>query len=312
MRVYRLHIRPKGGLADPVRSFAYCLREHVLGVGWQVEPPAGATLTWEQYEALAIQEHGSADLSRVRFLHDHVRPDDLVWTRDMNGRYYLGRVRSPWEYFDTPDGRDADIANVVRCEIRPIPHADDVPGKIVACFRPTRAIQSIVDPTVVLYSQLLWNQLAGEDKYTVELAPHHNLFSYLDAETTEDVIFIYLQLQGWIVVPNSRKADTMAYEFVAINPASHERAVVQVKTGNTPLDASLWSSFREKVFLFQTNGIYRGASAANVVMIAPDTIEQFMRKNLEVMPRAVQRWIAYARGGTTPNELLQRTGCAGR
>jgi hypothetical protein len=101
-----------------------------------------------------------------------------------------------------------------------------------------------------------------------------------------------------IVVPNSRKADTMAYEFVAINRASYERAVVQVKTDNTPLDASVWISFRDKVFLFQANGVYRGATAANVVMIEPQTIEEFIRKNQDVMPHAVQRWIVYARGGT--------------
>jgi hypothetical protein len=64
MRVYRLHIRPKGGLADPVRSFEYCLREQVLGVGWRVDPPAGAALTWQQYEALAIRKHGSDSRSQ--------------------------------------------------------------------------------------------------------------------------------------------------------------------------------------------------------------------------------------------------------
>jgi hypothetical protein len=29
-------------------SFAYCLREGVLGVGWQVTPPSAAPLTWKR------------------------------------------------------------------------------------------------------------------------------------------------------------------------------------------------------------------------------------------------------------------------
>jgi hypothetical protein len=35
MTVFRIHIRPKGGLAKPKISFAYCLKENVLGMGWQ-------------------------------------------------------------------------------------------------------------------------------------------------------------------------------------------------------------------------------------------------------------------------------------
>jgi hypothetical protein len=43
--VFRLHIRPGGGLDNPVFSFAYCLREEILGVGWQVIPPEGGPIT---------------------------------------------------------------------------------------------------------------------------------------------------------------------------------------------------------------------------------------------------------------------------
>src|SRR5437016_11372088 len=118
MSVFRLHIRPSGGLGDPAVSFAYCLREGVLGVGWQVEPAPGTPLTWEAYERLAADAHGPGELSRVRYLHDHVKPKDLIWSRDTDGRYYLAKVDPSsrhsrnsglaWEYFDTPGGRDAD------------------------------------------------------------------------------------------------------------------------------------------------------------------------------------------------------------
>jgi hypothetical protein len=258
-----------------------------------VYPESGVELTWQEYEGLATHEHGK-DLSRVRFLHDNVRPDDLIWTRDTSGKYYLARVRSPWEYLDTADGRDADIVNVVRCRILEIPHVDDVPGKVVASFRPTRTIQSIVDPTTVIYSQILWNQLAADDeKYTLPSVHRHNIYAYLNAETTEDVIFIYLQVQGWIVLPHSRKTDTMGYEFAAIRRDPPERALVQVKTGNTPLDTACWGTFRERVFLFQANEIYHGTPTPNVSTISPATIEEFMRGNVEIMPGAVQRWIRF-------------------
>jgi hypothetical protein len=303
--VFRLHIRPSGGLGDPAVSFAYCLREGVLGLGWQVEPPSGAVLTWEIYERLAADAHGLGELSRVRYLHDNVKPMDLIWSRDTDGKYYLAKVARPrhgsmdsglaWEYLDTPGGRDADIVNVVRCRILPVPKADDVPGKIVACFRPRRAIQSIADETAVLYSRLLWNQLAEAEEYSLPDLHRCDIFSFLDAETTEDVVFIYLQCQGWIVVPNSRMADTMRYEFVAIHRETQERALVQVKSGNTPLETDTWSRFPEKVFLFQAHGIYTGICASNVVPLDPQAIEEFMETHFGLMPRAVQRWIEFVR-----------------
>jgi hypothetical protein len=87
-----------------------------------------------------------------------------------------------------------DIVNVVRYRILPVPLSDDVPEKIVACFRPSKAIQSLVDETAVLYSQLLWNQITGSREYGLPDVKC-DIFSFLDAETTEDVVFIYLQCQ---------------------------------------------------------------------------------------------------------------------
>ena len=58
MRVYRLHIRPSGGLGDPVFSFAHCLKEKALGVGWGI-PARSRALTWEAYEKTGSKTYGS-------------------------------------------------------------------------------------------------------------------------------------------------------------------------------------------------------------------------------------------------------------
>ena len=283
-------------------SFAYCLKEQVLGVGWQV-PTRSKTLSWEAYEKAAGKTYGGLGaISRVRYLHDHVKSKDLIWTRDTRGSYYLAKVlgtrnqRSdiPWLYLDTPEGRHADIVNVVRCRILAVPLADDVTGKIVACFRPSRVIQPIRDETTILYSQLLWNQMTGSEEYKLPQLERCDVFSFIDAETTEDVIFIYLQYKGWIVVPNSRKADTMGYEFVAIHKKTLERAVVQVKSGHTHLAADGWGDSAEKVFLFQTHRLYTGIPSPNVTLIEPSTIEKFMTSQIAIMPNAVKRWVDFA------------------
>jgi hypothetical protein len=299
--VFRLHIRPGGGRADPALSFAHCLAENVLGLGWAVGLPPETLPTWDEYEALAKIEYAGengeeADLGRVRFLHSRVHARDLIWTRDTRGKYYLAKVESPWEYHETSASRDADIVNFGRCRILAVPEPDDVPGKVVACFRAQRTIQSIVDPTSVAYSQLLWNRLLSRSDYVVAANGAQSIYSYLDSETTEDVIFIYLQLQGWVVIPNSRKADTMGFEYVLINRETRERAVAQVKTGNAVLNRETWRDFGQRVFLFQANGLYMGAETAGVMSISPSEIQAFMRTERDMMPRVVRRWLDYIDG----------------
>jgi hypothetical protein len=308
LRVYRLHIRPGAGQ----NSFEYCLKQQVLGVGWQVSVKPKEKLTWEQYEKAASKaSYGPKEISRVRYLHDNVKPKDLIWTRDKKGQYYLAQVLGPrgrsqedlaWEYLDSSEGREADIVNVVRCRILAVPHVDDVTGKIVACFRPSRTIQSISDETTVLYSQLLWNQLTETEDYKLPHIERWDIFSLLDAETTEDLIFIYLQCKGWIVLPNSRKADTMAYEFIAIHKKTRERAIVQVKSGHTHLATDGWGDYKEKVFLFQSHGHYTGDPTANVTQIAPKAIERFMTSQIESLPNAIRRWVEFAAKMNLPGD----------
>lgn len=291
MTVFRIHIRP-GGTNDHSLSVEYCLREKVLGLGWQIESQNN-NVSWDEYEKEANKQHEN-DLSRVRYLKNNIRKNDLIWTRDTKGHYYLAKVESEWEYFSNYEAQKVDIVNIVRCDIKKVESVDDVPGKVIACFRPSRTIQRIADKTASSYSEYLWNKLSGKNFYNISKDEYSNVFSFLGSEETEDVIFIYLQEQGWVVIPNSRKTDTMRYEFYLINRKTKEKAIVQVKTGNTQLTPKNWKDWKEKVFLFQANGKYNGISSDNVVCILPKDIESFMYKNKELMPSTIVYWLDVA------------------
>lgn len=288
MSTFRIHIRPSGGLGDPQVSFGYCLENEVLGVGWPTYLDKGAS-TWEEYETQASEHHD--DLSRVRYLRDHVRKDDLIWTRCAAGEYYLAKVVSEWEYLTNAEALDADIVNVVRCEIFKVPGIDAVPGKVVACFRPTRTIQRIADERMDAYSKQLWNQQSGEEYFPSSQTSEGDVFPFLGSEETEDLIFVYLQTLGWIVIPNSRKADTMSYEFYLIHRESRERAIVQIKTGYTGLNADDWVGRNERVFLFQANGLYSGGEHPSIECISPTEIQAFMVRNRELLPASTSYWM---------------------
>ncbi len=291
MGIFRLHIRPQGGGANAKQSFSYCLDNNLLGVGWQGKSQKN-NLNWEEYKESALEAYEAKELKQVEYLRKNVKKNDLIWTRGTKGDYYLGKVLSGWEYYSNEIARKADIVNIVRCELKKI-EIDEVPGKVIACFRPPRTIQAIRNKTALQYSMYLWNKLTGTECYSLE--KHcKNVFSLLDSEETEDVIAIYLQTEGWIIIPNSRKADTMSYEFYLIHNKTKERSIVQVKTGHTQLDPRTWKQGK-KVFLFQSNGKYSCTSEdVNIVCIDPEKIKSFMQNNIKLLPSKIVYWMDIA------------------
>ena len=293
MTVFRIHIRPSGGANNQEMSFEYCLRHNVLGMGWSVEETGKSRLSWDEYIAAASVKKGYDNVLSVRYLHREVKENDLIWTRDTMGRYYLGRVTSPWEYLANKESLQADIVNFCRCKIFPV-DIDDVPGKVVACFRPSRTIQAIWSETVDIYSQLLWNDISDTDQYSPQSPATADIYTFLDDLETENAVAIYLQqMRGWIYLPKSRKADTMGYEYILINRETFERAVVQVKTGKTSLNRDDWSNFPAKVFLFQSNNNYTGLMYNHVECIDPDELREFLFSNRKLLPQSIKRWVDY-------------------
>jgi hypothetical protein len=281
MNIYRLHLRPAVSVSK-AETFDYCLRHKILGVGWKIYPQQQEA-EWEEYLKLASKTHPK--LNVCHYIKNHIHPGDLIWTRDTFGQYYLARVLSDWKYWMSEEAieRDIDIANVVEADIRRIA-TDEVPGKVVACFRATRTLQQVKDFTVREYSSFLWNEVSGQNLYSPSSGGNLDIFSLLDSEEIEDLIFVYLQSKGWFVVPNSRKADTMSFEFLLINRDSKKKFWIQVKSGNTPIKCCGYSKLGFGVFLFQSNGIYEGEMDPNVEIIDKGELKRFLRESSEYLP----------------------------
>lgn len=285
MYLYRIHIRPYGGTADTKTNFDYCLREGVLGVGWRVETDK-KSLEWKEYEELALQTHGK--VNACSYINRWIKPDDLVWTRDGNANYYLARVTSKWKYRYPKSAAKlgVDIANLFECTMKGVP-IESVPGKVIACFRSPRVIQEVADERAREYSKYLWNTSSEEEHYSVDTEKFDDIFLMLDDEVTEDLVFLYLQTNGWHVVPNSRKGDTMAYEFYLVSP-DKKRAATQVKTGGVTLH---YDDYREiersgydKIYLFQAEGKYKGIKPHNVEVISQDDLRNFLLNERDWLP----------------------------
>ena len=301
MNLFRIHIKPD---SDPKFSFDYCKRNKVLGMGWSVDHTGKSNLSWEEYIGMAERKYGRKEMMVVRYTKNNVKENDLVFTRDENGVYYLGRVTSPWEYLGNNESIKADMVNFFRLEnLYPL-SPDEVPGKVVACFRPSRTIQAIRNSRVINYSKLLWNKYTKSQRYPLDKNLRLNIFDCLDDKLTEDIVTVYLQTKGWLFVPGSRKKYTMKIEYFLINKESGELAVVQVKSGNTHLNRDEWSNnaskLQAKAILFQANGNYQGNNHQNVECIDPQKIMDFIDREQSIFPKEITHWNDYVNKKTKP------------
>ena len=241
------------------------------------------------YERLAATWHDS--IQQPRYIYGNIKQGDLVWTRDPDGQYFLARVKSGWEYWTTPEGRemDIDIANIFRCVFHEVP-LDAVPGRVISNFGfQGRSIQKIRDPSVRTYSQHLWNSYSGEQVYDVDMADFPDIFAMLDPEETEDLVFLYLQSRGWYVVPNSRKVNTPRFEFILANARTGEKALTQVKTGNVRLNFESYCGHPWHIFLFQSNEYYDGQRADNVTCISRGELAAFLKYHIHLFPQSSRK-----------------------
>ncbi len=286
MYLFRIHIRPSGGTADIKMTFSYCLKNKLLGCGWRTDSNKN-TKDWEEYLKEAEPKHGKLQI--CRYIQKWVSKDDLVWTRDTGGMYYLAKVRSGWEYWVSPEGKenDIDIANIFRVDFQKV-HIDEVPGRVVASFRSPRTIQEVTCKKALAYSKYLWNKLAGEEVYRIDKSDFSDIFMMLDDEETEDLVFLYLQSQGWYVVPNSRKADTMSFEYLAINKKTKKRALTQVKTGDVSLNQDEYRDYEETIFLFQEKELYEGSGGENVICLRKKELLGFLEDSIDWLPQSFQ------------------------
>jgi hypothetical protein len=78
-----------------------------------------------------------------------------------------------------------------------------------------------------------------------------DFYAFMTDADVANVVFVYLQVLGWYVLPGTRTAATAHYEFV--RGEMGERTGVQVKSGETWIDTPQYAG-KEKAFLFAASG----------------------------------------------------------
>lgn len=91
----------------------------------------------------------------------------------------------------------------------------------------------------------------------------------------------------------------MAYEFVAKRPSDGKLAIIQVKTGGSPVDLDALGRAADHVSVsvaygFQPNGHYTGTGSSKTSIIQRSSVIEFMQAHRTLLPAPVNIWMNYA------------------
>jgi hypothetical protein len=287
--LWRLHIRPDPKNGKTHRDVInYCINNRVAGIGWPVKTNV---LSPTEYEREAKSEYGSR-VASVNFAND---PEigDYIWARDKEGCYYLGCIKGNWYYSNDPIHLELDIPNQRPCEWIRIGNEDNVPGKIVACFRPARTFQAIRDSVMENFSTWAFSRRIDGNHLVEWLSKQPinaiTFFRSIKDDDCEDIVGLYLQkIKGYCLIPSSCKLTTIGHEYILKHPITSRSAVVQVKQGVATLDERLLGK-ADHVFLFSTEGVV-ATESANITILNANELFNFTCQNKNLLPSRMDYW----------------------
>jgi hypothetical protein len=290
MNIWRINL--KSSSINNINPRQYCLLNNIVGVGWRISEITEKTVEWAEYHKRSSEMYGNRSWkTALNAIKHKMQIDDLIWTRDIQNNYFLGRITSDWQYQSEMENLEADIVNIRNCDWVKIGTVDSVPGKLVNSFIPARTLQKVNDKGVKTYSKITFNRLKDEEIYKLDNLQSDDIFSLLSSDDCEDLIAMYLQVEkGYYLIPSSCKSSMMGYEFELKHKITGQSAVVQVKNGFVNLNADSYDKLDCEVYLFTTKGNYIGTAKNNIYFIARSEIEIFMEKYDKVLPHKIRMW----------------------
>lgn len=295
MALYRLHLKTNadehgGSREDLVK---YCKENSFLAIGWSYLYLNHSIKNTEELLEIAVKEIGQVPRTLRAF--SRIKVDDLIWTRDLNGVYYLCRVLQEPESFNN---YALDIGCIVKVKMYEI--GTSVPGTIVSRFSQPRSgtLQAVIDSSMEVYAKKLYNERANENYYIIEENVDYDLCNLLPALDLEELVIDYLQIKyNYYLSKNSvAKLDTtikVECELFSRDPKNPTAAVVQVKNGNASVSLEEYVPYVEagkKVFLFFANQKYNH-KISGIECISKLELYNFAKDYYEILPPSISCWV---------------------
>lgn len=295
--LWRINIKPDS--KDILKAQRFCINKNILAVGWEVEKIPKSI---EEYKKLSEKKFKNPDewkelshkswATAINAVYG-MEEDDLCWTRDLEGNYYLGRIKGSWIYKNGGNYDDHDCHNIRKCEWIKAGNIDSVPGRVITLLA-RGTVSKVEEAGALIYSQYYYSR-HSRHQYKIEKIEKNYMtfFTLIQWDSCEDIVGLYLQSKGYYILPSTCKSGTEKYEFLLRHHKTGRMAAVQVKNSNDDLSIDEYSKFDGEVFLLTTQGKYIGKSCKNVKCLDQNVIYRFALDNRKIMPFKVQLWIDF-------------------
>ena len=160
--VARINLKTNTPYRDELIDFCLKGEQQYLAIGWSRIYGEGEVLTYSEFYERLRQEPGR--LNTVLNIFKDTHEDNLFWTRDLDGNYWICRAKG--EVLTRCDKR-LDIGALL--PIDAYNFGMQVPGQIKAAFNRANAgtAQKIYDAIIVEYSKAIYNKLSQTNHYDV-------------------------------------------------------------------------------------------------------------------------------------------------
>ncbi len=266
-----------------------------LAIGWSsVNVKSGQYADF--YNAVKLYVHSQHKrINPALNIFSFAKVNDLFWTRDMNGTYWICRVKDTAKVYLN---KKLDIGAVLPVEAYAF--GLEVPGQLKASFnRPKGGItEKLKDNNIIEYSKFVFNKLSGKNYYDINLSIANDVISNLPAFELEELVISYLQIvKGYYLLSNSiaNKSTTVKIECQLISRDVNDvkKAVVQVKGPKAQvLDALDFKDYEDKGYYIYLYAPYIDnlEKMKNAIRISDDELYAFYTEYKTILPESITQF----------------------
>lgn len=293
--VTRINLKTDTNQREKLIDFCLHDKNQFLAIGWScVDFKTDDYSAF--YDTVVAYVHGQKRrLNPALNIFKDACVNDLFWTRDLNGVYWICRVTEPTKAYLN---KDLDIGAVL--PVKAYAFGLEVPGQIKASFNRSRGgiVERLKDSTIIEYSKYVYNKLSKKDYYEVNLNIANNIIDNLPAFELEELVISYIQIvEGYYLLSNSiaNKSTTVKIEcqFISRDINNVKKAVVQVKAKQaTALDALSFKAYEDKgyyIYLYAPT-IENMEKMKNVIKITPKKLQDFYVKYKAILPESITQF----------------------
>ena len=215
--VTRINLKTDTGHREKLIDFCLNGKNKFLAIGWScVNIESGQYSDF--YNAVKVYLHSQHKrINPALNIFSYAEVNDLFWTRDMNGVYWICRVIDTAKVYLN---KTLDIGAILPVEAYEF--GLEVPGQIKASFnRPNGGItEKVKGINIIEYSKSVFNQLSGKNYYGINLNITNDLIANLPDFELEELVISYLQIvKGYYLLSNSiaNKSTTVKIECQLIS-----------------------------------------------------------------------------------------------